>query len=73
VVFEVHITPEESYARTKQRDRGDDYDVAIERKWAWYREDTGAVLAYCRSKGLLTVINGIGTPEEVAERIEAAL
>jgi adenylate kinase len=73
VVFEVHITPEESYARTEQRDRGDDHDTAIERKWAWYREDTGAVLAYCRSQGLLKVIDGIGTPEAVAKRIEAAL
>ncbi|HUC86721.1 MAG TPA: nucleoside monophosphate kinase [Candidatus Saccharimonadales bacterium] len=72
-VLEVHITPEESYARMDQRDRGDDHEVAIKRKWAWYQRDTAQVLDYCRSQGLLTVIDGIGTPEEVAARIEAAL
>jgi adenylate kinase len=72
-VVEIHITPEETYARIERRDRGDDHDAAIERKWRWYQEDTGKVLAYCRSKGLLKVVNGLGSPEEVAAQVEAAL
>jgi adenylate kinase len=73
VVLEVSITPEESYARMNQRDRGDDHEAAIKRKWDWYQQDTAKVLEYCRSKGLLRVVDGMGTPEEVEARIEAAL
>jgi adenylate kinase len=72
-VVEVQITPEESLARTAERDRGDDHLAAIERKWKWYREDVGQVLAYCREQGWLKEVDGLGSPEEVAARIEAAV
>lgn len=45
----------------------------IRARLAVYEEYTAPVLDYFREKGMLTTIDGTGTPEEVAARIRAAL
>lgn len=57
--------------RLKLRDRADDGLEAIERKWAAYERWTMPVVEHYRELGLLTVIDGNGTFEQVRDLIEA--
>ncbi len=52
--------------------RADDTDEAIAMRLALYDEETGPLLAWLDEIGLLTVVDGVGTPTEVAERMAAA-
>jgi adenylate kinase len=70
-VFEVSISEDESHRRSQGRGRHDDH--AIAERWRWYRQETAQVLDYCATKGWLVRVDGLGTPDEVAARIEAAL
>jgi adenylate kinase len=72
-MIEISITPEESHKRGEHRGRGDDEYEAVEFKWGWYRSDVVAVIEYSRSRYATDTIDGIGTPDEVAARIEAVL
>ncbi|HEY6736440.1 MAG TPA: nucleoside monophosphate kinase [Candidatus Saccharimonadia bacterium] len=56
--------------RLKLRDRQDDGAEAIKRKWAAYERFTLPVVEHYRAMGLLTVVDGSGTFEEVRDRIE---
>lgn len=70
-VYEIAIPETESYARADVRGRHDDA-MTIER-WRWYREETAEkVLVYCEQQGWLKRIDGVGTVNEVAARVEAA-
>lgn len=54
--------------------RTDDLPETVARRLGVYRELTEPVLEYYASSAVgLTVIDGIGTPDEVAARLEAAL
>lgn len=59
--------------RLHLRARADDEPEAVERKWAAYERWTKPVVEHYRDLGLLTVINGNGTFEEVRDRIEEAM
>lgn len=72
-VIEVLITPEESHRRGEHRGRGDDEYEAIEFKWGWYRSEVATVIDYARTRYPTDTVDGMGTPDEVAERIEAVL
>lgn len=69
-VYEIFITPEESHRRSQSRGRHDDHSTDV--RWDWYRKETGKVLAYCEEQGWLVRVDGAGTPDEVAARVEAA-
>jgi len=70
-VFEVVISKAESNRRGQSRGRHDDHATA--ERWHWYHQETHQVLDYCAAKGWLIRVDGVGTPEEVAARVEAAL
>ena len=53
--------------------RADDTDEAIRRRLALYDEETGPLLVWLHSKGLLVSVDGEGSPEEVHERVVAAV
>lgn len=53
--------------------RSDDRAAVIRRRLAVYREETAPLLAYYATRELLTRVDGLGTVEEVADRITAAL
>jgi adenylate kinase len=72
-VIELYITPEESHRRGEHRGRVDDEYEAIESKWQWYRQDTQQVLDACEKLGLLQRVDGIGSLDEVAQRMEAVI
>jgi len=53
--------------------RTDDQEETIRRRLAVYREDTEPLKDYYKHQGILSVISGDASPEEVGERIEEAL
>lgn len=57
--------------RVVQRD--DDKPEAIARRLAAYREMTAPTIEWFDSKGLLVSVDGLGTPEQVSERMLAAV
>ena len=72
-IIEIYISPEESHKRGEHRGRGDDEYDAVEQKWSWYRTDVKAVLDYAKQHHDVHTVDGVGTPAEVAARIEAVL
>jgi adenylate kinase len=59
--------------RLKLRARADDAPEALERKWSAYERWTKPVVEHYREQGLLTVIDGDGTFDDVRDRIEDAM
>jgi adenylate kinase len=57
--------------RVVQRD--DDKPAAIAQRLETYREQTVPAIEWFDSKGLLVCVDGLGTPEEVTERLIAAI
>lgn len=53
--------------------RADDTEEAIQRRLDAYERQTTPLIDYYRARGLLEVVDGVGDPEEVMERILEAL
>ena len=53
--------------------RDDDTDEAIARRLALYDEQSGPLLVWLADQGLLTTVDGLGTPDEVFARVVAAV
>jgi adenylate kinase len=53
--------------------RSDDNEETIRNRMQVYRESTEPLVAYYRDRGLLAEVDGMGTVDEVATRIEGAL
>lgn len=53
--------------------RADDSEEACRERMERYHAITEAIIPFYESKGLLRRINGVGTPQEVAARTDAAL
>lgn len=72
-VLFLNISYEESKKRLLARHREDDTIDALERRWAWYREQTLPVIEYYRQKNLLIEINAEPSVEEVYQSVKKAL
>jgi adenylate kinase len=76
-VIELSVPREESIARLRQRaiDQGrtDDTEEVIANRLAIYERETAPILEVYREHGLVVQIDGVGTFDEVTERIFAAL
>jgi adenylate kinase len=59
--------------RAEIEGRSDDNEGAIRQRMREYREKTEALIAYYRERGVLREVDGVGTLDEVAQRIERAL
>ena len=53
--------------------RADDNVESMTARLVAYREQTEPILPYYEKKGALTIVNGMKTPEEVFEQIEAVM
>ena len=77
LVLELAVDPEELTRRMLQRaeieGRSDDTPETIANRMNVYQEQTSPLLDYYRQRGKLVSIEGTGTPEEVFERIRAAV
>lgn len=60
-------------ARMLQRGRSDDTLEAIGRRLELYEEQTAPLLDWFEARGLLAIVDGVGTPEEVFDRVLAAV
>ena len=59
--------------RAEIEGRADDNEAAIRERMREYQAKTRPLLDYYRQRGVLREVDGVGTMDEVAERIEAAL
>jgi adenylate kinase len=53
--------------------RADDKPEAVKTRLEAYRQQTAPILPYYRTRGLLTTVNGMAEPEQVARQIDRAL
>ncbi|MBV8690114.1 MAG: adenylate kinase [Actinobacteria bacterium] len=60
-------------ARGEQHGRADDTEETVHRRQLVYEESTKPLLEFYRQRGILTEVDGVGTVDEVAARIRAAI
>ena len=73
VVLNIEVPVAEVTARMLGRGRSDDTVEAIERRLALYEKQTAPLLDWFEGRGLLATVEGIGPPDEVFERVVAAV
>jgi adenylate kinase len=59
--------------RGRRQGRADDTEETVRHRQAVYEESTKPLLDFYRDRGILADVNGVGTIDEVAERIRAAI
>ncbi len=59
--------------RAQQQGRSDDTPKAMERRLVVYEEETAPLIAHYREEGILAEVDGVGTVEDIASRIDQAL
>lgn len=76
-VIELAVPRDESIARLSQRaieqGRTDDTEEVIANRLAIYERETAPILDVYRERGIVDTIDGVGSLDEIAERIFAAL
>ncbi|MDH3495985.1 MAG: adenylate kinase [Gemmatimonadota bacterium] len=76
-VLLVDVPEEELVRRMRRRaaleGRSDDTIDAFRRRLGVYREQTAPLVAYYRERDLVSVVPGIGTVEDIAERVKLAV
>ena len=73
VAVNIDVPVAEVTARMLGRGRSDDTVEAIERRLELYERQTAPLLDWFEARDLLATVDGIGTPEEVFERVTAAV
>jgi adenylate kinase len=73
VVVSLKVDDEEVMRRLLERKRSDDKPQLFAERLQAFRRQTAPLLDYYKERGLLEVIDGLGTPDEVFDRIRAAL
>ncbi|GAA1743888.1 adenylate kinase [Microbacterium paludicola] len=76
-VIELNVPREESLKRialrAQEQGRSDDTEAAIAHRLDIYERETAPILAVYRSNGIVDTIDGVGTLDEITERIVVAL
>ena len=73
VVLELQVPEDELFRRLAGRGRADDQPEVIRQRLVAYREQTKPLLEYYGRDGLLKSIDGMGTVEEIFERVKTVL
>lgn len=73
VVLELQVPEEELFRRLAGRGRSDDSPEVIRQRLVAYRNQTKPLLDYYSKAGLLRSVDGVGTVDEVFERIIGVL
>jgi adenylate kinase len=60
-------------AKASAEERNDEDPEAIQRRLAVYRRSNAPLVGYYRDLGVLKIVSGTGTVEEVAEAIKRAI
>ncbi len=76
-VIELSVPREESIARlslrAKEQGRTDDTEAVIANRLAIYERETAPILGVYRTRGIVDAVDGVGSLDEIAARIVAAL
>lgn len=72
-VIYLSVDQSQAVARNLRRGRDDDSPEAQARRWRLYQRETSEVLEFYRQQRLLREVDGSGTVDEVARRVEKAL
>lgn len=73
LVICLKLSDEEAGRRLLRRNRADDTPEAIAQRLQLYHGETDPIIDYYRQKGLLSEIDGLGTIEQVQQRIREVL
>ena len=65
----LEVPDDELWRRLRGRGRSDDEELVIRHRLAVWSRQTRPVLAYYRDRGRLAVVDAVGPPEVIAERI----
>jgi adenylate kinase len=71
--IELAVDEETLFHRLVARGRDDDQPDVIRERFASYQRQTAPVLDYYRRRGILETVSGAGAPDEVFDRIRAAV
>lgn len=69
----VDITEDEAVKRLLKRGRSDDSEEAIRSRLAWFNTEALPAIEYYEKSGRLVRVDGMGTVEEIHDRIKNAL
>ncbi|HSL58586.1 MAG TPA: adenylate kinase [Acidimicrobiales bacterium] len=72
-VVNIDVPLDEVRDRMRSRGRADDTDEAIERRLALYEEQTSPLIDHYEAEGLLVVVDGLGSMDEVFDRLVVAI
>ncbi|NLE37042.1 MAG: adenylate kinase [Pirellulaceae bacterium] len=73
VVLELQVPEDELFERLAGRGRADDKPDVIRQRLVAYRRQTEPLLDYYRNKNILKSINGLGTVDEIFDRVVGTL
>jgi len=69
LVLNLEVPIEEATRRMLHRARADDTEEAISRRLALYETETAPLMAWFEERGLLVSVDGLGSEDEVFERL----
>jgi adenylate kinase len=72
-IYHLRYDPPPPGLEGKLTQRKDDTEEVVRKRFAEYDEKTRPVLGYYTARGLVSGINGVGTLDEVTDRIKGAL
>ena len=72
-IFHIKFDPPPDEVADRLVHRKDDTEEAIEKRLSYYHDWTAPIEPFYESQGLLRRVDGVGTPDQVTERVNAAL